>query len=78
MFTEVMLALVVGGVIYFLVQKSKRPQLKSEEGWWGEGTPLDREEDVSIRPYTVRTNKEELEVRLCRGIMGLEESRTCS
>lgn len=68
MFTEVLLALVVGGVIYFLVQRSKRHQLKSEDGWWGEGTPPDREEDVSIRPYTVRTDKEELEVRCGEGL----------
>ncbi|XP_021467739.2 epoxide hydrolase 1 [Oncorhynchus mykiss] len=80
MFTEVMLALVVGGVIYILVQKSKRPQLKSEDGWWGEGTPLDREEDVSIRPYTVRTNKEELEdlyrrIDQTRSFPSLEDSQ---
>uniref|UniRef100_A0A4W5NWG2 Epoxide hydrolase n=1 Tax=Hucho hucho TaxID=62062 RepID=A0A4W5NWG2_9TELE len=61
MFTEVLVALVVGGVIYFLVQKSKRHQLKSEDGWWGEGTPPDKEEDVSIRPYTVRMDNEELQ-----------------
>jgi microsomal epoxide hydrolase len=70
MFTEILLALVVGGVVYFLVQRSKRHQLKSEDGWWGEGTPMAGEEDLSIRPYTVQTDEEELEVRW--GIMGLE------
>ncbi|KAJ8009139.1 hypothetical protein DPEC_G00085790 [Dallia pectoralis] len=61
MYTEILLALVLGGVIYFLLQRSKKHQLKSEDGWWGVGNPPEREGDVSIRPYTVQTDDEELE-----------------
>lgn len=63
MFTEVLVALVVGGLIYFLVQRSRTQVLKTKDGWWGAGMPPDGVEDISIRPFKVATSDEELEVR---------------
>lgn len=63
MFTEVLVALAIGGLIFFLVQKSRTPVLKTEDGWWGAGAPPDGVEDISIRPFKVTTSDEELEVR---------------
>lgn len=62
MFTEVLVALAIGGLIYFLLQRSRSQVLKAEDGWWGTGTPPDGEEDITIRPFTVTTSDEELEV----------------
>lgn len=62
MFTEVLVALVIGGLIFFLVQRSRNQVLKTEDGWWGAGEPPDGGEDVSIRPFIVTTSDEELEV----------------
>ena len=64
MFTEVLVALVIGGLIYFLVQRSRNQILKTEDGWWGAGAPPDGDEDVTICPFKVTTSDEELEVRL--------------
>ncbi|XP_010880957.1 epoxide hydrolase 1 [Esox lucius] len=81
MLTEVLLALVLGGIIYLLVQRSKRHQLKSEDGWWGVGNPPEtEEEDVRIHPYTVRTSDEELEdlyrrIDQTRHVPSLEDSQ---
>ncbi|KAL6096235.1 ephx1 [Pungitius sinensis] len=61
MFTEVLVALVIGGLIFFLVQKSRTQVLKTEDGWWGAGAPPDGVEDISIRPFKVTTSDEELE-----------------
>ncbi|KAM8832211.1 epoxide hydrolase 1 isoform 3-T5 [Spinachia spinachia] len=62
MFTEVLVALVIGGLIFFLVQKSQTQVLKTEDGWWGGGVaPTDGLEDISIRPFKVTTSDEELE-----------------
>lgn len=62
MFTEVLVALVIGGLIFFLVQMNKTQVLKTEDGWWGAGAPLDGGDDVTIRPFKVTTSDEELEV----------------
>lgn len=62
MFTEVLLALVIGGLVFFLVQRSRSQVLKTEDGWWGAGAPPDGGEDVSIRHFKVTTSDEELEV----------------
>lgn len=63
MFTELLLCLVVGGLIYFLVQRNRSQVLTTEDGWWGAGAPSDGGEDDSIRLFKVTTSKEELEVR---------------
>lgn len=62
MLTEVLVALLVGGLLYFLVQRSRTQVLRTEDGWWGAGAPPDGGEDVTIRPFTVSTSAEELEV----------------
>lgn len=62
MFTELLLALVIGGLLFFLVQRSRSQVLKTEDGWWGVGAPPEGGEDVTIRPFEVTTSDEELEV----------------
>lgn len=62
MLAEVLLALFIGGLVYYLVQRSKTQVLKTEDGWWGAGAPPDGEEDISIRPFEVTTSDQELEV----------------
>lgn len=63
MFTEMLLALVIGGLLFFLIQRNRSQVLKTEDGWWGAGVPPDGVEDVTIRPFKVTTSDEELEVR---------------
>ncbi|XP_056150438.1 epoxide hydrolase 1 [Lampris incognitus] len=60
MFT-VLVAVVIGGLIYFLVQKSRVQVLETKDGWWRAGAPLEDGEDLTIRPYKVTTSDEELE-----------------
>lgn len=62
MFTEVLVALVIGGLIFFLVQRSMTQVLKTEDGWWGAGAPPNGEEDVTIHAFKVTTSDDELEV----------------
>lgn len=62
MFAEVLLALFIGGLVYYLLQRSKTQVLKTEDGWWGAGAPPGGEEDISIRPFKVTTSDQELEV----------------
>lgn len=64
MLVLVLVALVLGGLIIFLVQKNRNQVLKTEDGWWGAGAPPDAQEDVTIRPFKVTTSDEELEVEL--------------
>lgn len=80
MFTEVLLALVVGAVIYFLVQRSRKRVLKTQDGWWGAGVPPQGEEDVSIRPYKMQTSDEQIEdlyrrIDQTRPVPSLEDSQ---
>lgn len=62
MFTAVLVALVIGGLITFLVQRSRNKVLKSEDGWWGAGAPPDAEEDPTIHSFKITTTDGELEV----------------
>ncbi|XP_025998283.1 epoxide hydrolase 1 [Astatotilapia calliptera] len=80
MFTEVLLALVIGGLIYFLVQRSKNQVLTTEDGWWGSGAPRDAGEDDTIRSFRVTTSDQELEdlyrrIDLTRPFPSLEDSQ---
>lgn len=68
MFTVVLVALVIGGLIIFLVQKNRNQVLKTREGWWGAGSPPEVQEDVTIRPFKVTTSDEELQVRFPLGL----------
>ncbi|XP_026175141.1 epoxide hydrolase 1 [Mastacembelus armatus] len=80
MFTEVLVGLVIGGLIFFLAQRSKKQVLKTEDGWWGIGIPPDGEEDATIRPFKVTTSEEELEdlyrrIDQTRPVTSLEDSQ---
>ncbi|XP_051264878.1 epoxide hydrolase 1 [Dicentrarchus labrax] len=80
MFTEVVVALVTGGLIYFLLRKNKIQVLKTEDGWWGAGAPSSGGEDVTIRPFKVATSDEELEdlyrrIDQTRPVPSLEDSQ---
>ncbi|XP_070843765.1 epoxide hydrolase 1 isoform X7 [Chaetodon trifascialis] len=80
MFTEVLVALVIGGLIFFLVQRSRSQVLKTEDGWWGAGAPPDGGEDITVRPFKVTTSDEELEdlyrrIDQTRPIPSLEDSQ---
>ncbi|CAJ1077601.1 epoxide hydrolase 1 [Xyrichtys novacula] len=80
MFTEVLVAVVIGGVIFFLFQRSKRQVLKTEDGWWGAGAPPEDGEDVTIRPFKITTCDEEMEdlyrrIDQTRPVPSLEDSQ---
>lgn len=80
MFTEVLVALVIGGLIFFLVQRSRSQVLKTEDGWWGAGAPPGGGEDITVRPFKVTTSDEELEdlyrrIDQTRPIPSLEDSQ---
>ncbi|KAM4633336.1 epoxide hydrolase 1 [Polymixia lowei] len=80
MFTEVLVGLVIGGLIFFFVQRSRKQVLKREDGWWGTGAPPDDGEDFNIRPFQVTTNNEELEdlhrrIDQTRSVPSLEDSQ---
>lgn len=80
MFTEVLLALVIGGLMYFLVQRSKNQVLTTEDGWWGSGAPRDAGEDDTIRSFRVTTSDQQLEdlyrrIDLTRPFPSLEDSQ---
>lgn len=80
MLIEVLLALFVGGLVYYLVQRDKTQVLKTEDGWWGAGARPNEEEDTSIRPFKVTTSDEELEdlhrrIDQTRPVDSLEDSQ---
>ncbi|XP_041638409.1 epoxide hydrolase 1 [Cheilinus undulatus] len=80
MFTEVLVAVVIGGIILFLVQRNRKLVLKTEDGWWGAGAPSEGEEDVTIRPFKVSTSDEEIEdlyrrIDQTRPVPSLEDSQ---
>lgn len=80
MFTEVLLALVIGGLIFFLVQRNKNQILKTEDGWWGAGAVPDAPEDTTIHPFKVTTSDDELEdlyrrIDQTRPVPSLEDSQ---
>lgn len=62
MLIEVLVGLFLGGLIFFLVQRRKKLVLETEDGWWGVGECPDGEEDITVHPFKVTTNDEELEV----------------
>ncbi|XP_029965820.1 LOW QUALITY PROTEIN: epoxide hydrolase 1 [Salarias fasciatus] len=80
MFTELLLGLLLAGLIWFLVQRSRKQVLTSEDGWWGPGPRPTAEEDDSIRPFTITTSDEELQdlhrrIDHTRPVPSLEDSR---
>lgn len=63
MWLEILLASVLGFVIYWFVSKDKEETLPLEDGWWGPGVRPTAGEDESIRPFKVETSDEEINVR---------------
>ncbi|XP_061563083.1 epoxide hydrolase 1 [Cololabis saira] len=61
MLTEVLVAVVIGGLLYVLVPRNRKQVLKVEDGWWGPGSHSGGEEDVTIHPFKISTSDEELE-----------------
>ncbi|XP_023687361.1 epoxide hydrolase 1 [Paramormyrops kingsleyae] len=61
MIIEVLVALVLGVVVYALLPRTKKEVLQTEDGWWGAGDPPETAEDDAIRPFKVETSDEELE-----------------
>ncbi|KAL2770726.1 epoxide hydrolase 1 isoform b [Daubentonia madagascariensis] len=51
MWLEILLASVLGFVIYWFISRDKEETLPLEDGWWGPGTRPTAREDESIRPF---------------------------
>ncbi|KAL2770723.1 epoxide hydrolase 1 isoform d precursor [Daubentonia madagascariensis] len=60
MWLEILLASVLGFVIYWFISRDKEETLPLEDGWWGPGTRPTAREDESIRPFKVETSDEEI------------------
>ncbi|KAI4882112.1 hypothetical protein NFI96_010744, partial [Prochilodus magdalenae] len=80
MYVELAGAVILGVVIAAVLLKKKQETLKTQDGWWGVGTPLESPEDDSIRPFKVETNQEEIEdlyrrIDQTRSFHSLEDSR---
>ncbi|XP_054590037.1 epoxide hydrolase 1 isoform X3 [Nothobranchius furzeri] len=76
----VLVALIAGGLITFLLQRSGDQVLKTEDGWWGAGDHCETQEDVTIWPFEVTTSDEELEdlyrrIDQTRPVLSLENSQ---
>lgn len=63
MWLEILLASVLGFVIYWFVSRDKEETLPLEDGWWGPGARPTGVEDESVRPFKVETSDEEINVR---------------
>lgn len=63
MWLEILLASVLGFVIYWFVSRDKEETLPLGDGWWGPGARPTDPEDESIRPFKVETSDEEINVR---------------
>nr|XP_056708794.1 epoxide hydrolase 1 [Euleptes europaea] len=60
MLLEILLALVVGTVIYLFLTKKKEETLPIGDGWWGKGKKPDSEEDATVHPFKVETSESEI------------------
>lgn len=63
MLLELLLASVLGFIIYRFVYGDKEETLPLDDGWWGPGSRPSGREDESIRPFKVETSDEEIKVR---------------
>ncbi|XP_011359143.1 epoxide hydrolase 1 [Pteropus vampyrus] len=61
MWLEIVLASVLGLVIYWFVSRDKEETLPLEDGWWGPGARPPGGEDESIRHFKVETSDEEID-----------------
>ncbi|KAM9703295.1 epoxide hydrolase 1 [Menidia menidia] len=80
MLKELLVAVVIGGLILFLVLRRRFQVLKTEDGWWQTGAPSDPMENATIHPFKVTTCDEELEdlyrrIDQTRSVPSLEDSQ---
>ncbi|XP_010640727.1 epoxide hydrolase 1 [Fukomys damarensis] len=80
MWLEILLASVLGFLIYWFVSRDKEETLPLEDGWWGPGAKPTVREDESIRPFKVETSEEEIRdlhqrIDRFRSTPSLEDSR---
>lgn len=62
MLFEVLLAVVVGAVIFLVVNKMRGPEiLTTGDGWWGVGDRTEAEEDSTVRTFHLSASDAELE-----------------
>uniref|UniRef100_A0A671TW86 Epoxide hydrolase n=1 Tax=Sparus aurata TaxID=8175 RepID=A0A671TW86_SPAAU len=76
----ILFTLVIGGLIFFLVQRSRTQVLKTEDGWWGAGAPPNGGEDITIHAFKVTTSDDELKdlyrrIDQTRPVPSLEDSQ---
>ncbi|XP_028580354.2 epoxide hydrolase 1 isoform X1 [Podarcis muralis] len=60
MLLEILLAVVLGAIIYLFLTKKKEDKLSMGDGWWGKGQKPDSEEDAAIYPFKVETSDGEI------------------
>ncbi|KAG3258008.1 epoxide hydrolase 1, transcript variant X2 [Ictidomys tridecemlineatus] len=60
MWLEILLASVLGFIIYWFISRDREEILPFEDGWWGPGVKTITREDESIRPFKVETSDEEI------------------
>ncbi|XP_062981667.1 epoxide hydrolase 1 [Elgaria multicarinata webbii] len=60
MLLEVLLAAVLGAIIYLFLTKKKEETLPMGDGWWGKGPKPESEEDATIHPFKVETSEAEI------------------
>uniref|UniRef100_A0A2D4HJY5 Epoxide hydrolase N-terminal domain-containing protein n=1 Tax=Micrurus lemniscatus lemniscatus TaxID=129467 RepID=A0A2D4HJY5_MICLE len=61
MLLELIMAAVLGTIIYLFLNKTKEEVLPMGDGWWAAGAKPDSEEDTTIRPFKVVTSEEEIQ-----------------
>ncbi|CAL8394788.1 unnamed protein product [Gadus morhua 'NCC'] len=80
MWSEVLVTVVMGTLVYWVFRRTRRKVLKTEDGWWGAGAPPVGGDDDSIRPFTISHSQEEMEdlyrrLDATRPVSSLEDSQ---
>ncbi|XP_061481025.1 epoxide hydrolase 1 isoform X2 [Rhineura floridana] len=60
MLLEILLAVVLGAIIYLFLTKKEEEKLSMGDGWWGKGQKPDSEEDSTVHPFKVETSEAEI------------------
>nr|XP_060610166.1 epoxide hydrolase 1 [Anolis sagrei ordinatus]XP_060610167.1 epoxide hydrolase 1 [Anolis sagrei ordinatus] len=61
MLLEILLAVVLGAIIYLtLIKKNEETPVEMEDGWWGKELKPDSEEDTTIHPFKVETSEADI------------------
>lgn len=61
MLLEILVALIIGAILYHYLFRRKDETLPMGDGWWGAG-PRKNDENEEIHPFTIETSEEELKV----------------